>query len=229
MPAFSIGPKALSGKPEGMWIAEVMSAWPWLEYRLGLSLAYMLGAEPEAGLAMYAALRGSSAQKAALRGVAEERLSPDDWEVFDQLLKATSSVSNERADIVHGLWGLCPQLPGKLIWLDPREMLAANAAHVPAFRVAGVALPYLGFAGNEASKYWTQQEFERLTARIIRLCAQFDQFLRMLVAKSPERDELRSRLMSEFPSDKKQRPTQAASSDTQETPRSPPQSAQIQE
>jgi hypothetical protein len=115
----SVDPLALREHPAlSLYIAEITATWAQIDCNLGVILARMLGAAARPSMAMYSALTGASAQRAALRAAAEASLLPAHLEVFKIILLLAKRLGNKRNQIVHGLWGASPQVPHALVLIS---------------------------------------------------------------------------------------------------------------
>jgi hypothetical protein len=201
------------------WIADVLIAWPYLENRLGLALAHLLDTQAHIGIAMYIALQNPLPQFNAMRAAAEHVLEDEDRYVFELLLDLARTASTCRGRVAHGLWGHLPARPDRLVWIDPKGQLRAQAIQVQQWHKEGTGLVYPGFKVEDAMVY-TEQDFRDVSGRIRRLFDWFDRFWVMRATQSPKRGELRTQLRDELEAEKSPPPAKANRS----SPESPPQS-----
>lgn len=108
----------------------VIVRWSNLETELSHLLIQMLGANPQPGAAMYAALTGSAAQGAALRAVAQKVMSAEELDVFECLLKLYKSAAKERNRLAHWNWACTASLEDAILLIDPADHFENNARFV---------------------------------------------------------------------------------------------------
>lgn len=110
----------MQSRPEiAVLIAECIAVWAEVEFNLGHTLALILGADWQTGLAMYFALTGSASQRAALDAAATVKMTPAEKEVFDAVMIVVTKAGRQRNRLVHWCWGTSPQLPADLLLVDP--------------------------------------------------------------------------------------------------------------
>jgi hypothetical protein len=131
----TFGANALAERPNlALGIASVASAWTEIEVTLGILLSTMLHTEIRIGISMYLALKGSAAQDAVLSAAADAKLPIDLKREFAPLLRMIRKRAKERNDVVHGLWGVSPQLLDVLIHCPAghfiRDLAQAYARHI---------------------------------------------------------------------------------------------------
>lgn len=90
-----------------------------IDYMWSLIVVDLMHADPKSGSAMYQALSGAEARRAALIAVAIARLSPDDAELFQAVMKAVAAQRRRRNEFAHHLWGISPEIPDALLLADP--------------------------------------------------------------------------------------------------------------
>lgn len=210
------------------WIADVLIAWPYLENRLGLALAHLLGTQADIGIAMYNGLQSPASQFAAMRAAAEQVLDSEDRYVFELLLKLAETASTLRGRVAHGLWGHLSEVPDRLVWIDPKGQLRAQAGQVKVWHEEGAGQVYPGFNVEDA-KVYTQQDLRDISGRIRRVFVWFDRFWIMRTAQPPVRDEQRSQLRAELEAEKSPPPKQKAKRNTPESPPPTPSPEPTQE
>ena len=120
----TFGANALAERPTlAIGIAGVAAAWAEIEVTLGILLGTILHTEMHTGISMYLSLKGSAAQDAALAAAAKAKLPNDLKRKFEDLLLIMRKRGKERNKIVHGLWGISPQLPDALINCQPEHFI----------------------------------------------------------------------------------------------------------
>jgi len=158
-------------------VAAVISAWAYLELDLGSSLSKLLESHGESGVAIIQAVVGNtSTQRKIVESVANLRLSGEERRLFMALLSIFGHLAKRRNEIVHGLWGLSPQLPDDLLLIRPIDLLRMNAAATRVVAEGGaVALGDL-FADRSHISVYTAQELDLLRDEIQRLHDDFFDF-----------------------------------------------------
>jgi hypothetical protein len=92
-------------------IADITATWAHIECNLGVILARMLGAAARTSMAMYAALKSTTAQMDALQAAAAATLTPERLELFGVMIAVVKRAALKRNRVVHWLWGESPQVP----------------------------------------------------------------------------------------------------------------------
>lgn len=107
----------------GMLAAEAIGTWSTVDAQLTKLLGTMLGAAWRPANAMFAELSSSTAQTAAIKGVAREHFKdrPREAEVFTAIMTAVASGWKRRNPLAHHLWGYSDDLDDALLLLDPRD------------------------------------------------------------------------------------------------------------
>jgi hypothetical protein len=191
---FVTGPTCLRTDTErAHWITHVIAAWPYLEHKLGLSLAHLLDTKADIGVTMYNALRSNGAQWDVLEKTAEYVLEREDLEVFGLLLELTETVAKCRNKIAHGMWGFSSESPKKLVRVEPKALLREQARQVQVWHLEGTYKEHIAFTREDARE-WAERDFRDPADRIVRLTLWFDRFWVIRTLQPPERDEQRSEL-----------------------------------
>lgn len=116
-----------------------------LEHYLSLILVDLLKADPAPGMAMYQALSGAEARRAALLGAASVALSVDDALLFQAIMTAIAPARRVRNAFAHHLWGDAPDIQNALLLCDPDEFLRVDvggaAANAQMAKTGQVAVP----------------------------------------------------------------------------------------
>jgi hypothetical protein len=127
-------------------IAYVIACGGFIDCTLASMLTLLLHAEPRAGTAMYMALSGAEARRAALSAAAKEVLTPENFAGFQDVLAKTKAARERRNDFAHHLWGFSKQIPDGLLLISPeafaerdvsvaevnREIAATKTVRLPA-------------------------------------------------------------------------------------------------
>ncbi|MXS82913.1 hypothetical protein ABD07_07345 [Nitrosomonas oligotropha] len=85
---------------------------------MGNLLGILLGTETEAALEVFLTLRKASNQREALNAAAKHKLSGKEKQVFEAILQVYSSLENQRNDLAHGCFGICPDDADILFWIE---------------------------------------------------------------------------------------------------------------
>jgi hypothetical protein len=88
-----------------------------------LILVDLLHADPETGNAMYQALTGADAKRAALRAAAKTRLSRDDFMLFEAVAAAAAAQRKRRNSFAHGTWGISKDIKDALLLAEPEMFI----------------------------------------------------------------------------------------------------------
>jgi len=110
-------------------VMRVVAHWAHIDGNLASTLSLMMKADVATGAAMYTALNGADARKAALLAAAKEALPEHLYVVLRAVLKATAFSRSQRNEFVHHVWGVADQLPDALLLLHPNVVLAVNVSH----------------------------------------------------------------------------------------------------
>jgi hypothetical protein len=89
-----------------------------IEYEWSTILVELLKADPRIGAAMYQALAGAEARRAALEGAAKARLDAKDFDLFLAVALTTRQAARQRNAFVHHAWGDSPDIPDALLLAD---------------------------------------------------------------------------------------------------------------
>lgn len=119
---------AMVERPDlAVYIARIATGWSRVEQGLGNLVVQFLGAHAHTGIKMYEALSGSASKLAVLRAVARDRLSRDQLDQLEEVLRSVKSVGRKRSKVVHGLWEISDQLPRALVWCDSADAALSNS------------------------------------------------------------------------------------------------------
>ncbi|HYD89166.1 MAG TPA: hypothetical protein VEA80_16935 [Vitreimonas sp.] len=114
-----MGPMAVLKRHEpALGIAAVAAAWGNVERSMEFLTLVMLGVDAKIGHAIYSALIGSAAQKAAFNAIAKLKLTGDEQTHLAELLAEFAARGGERNRVVHGVWAALPDVPDGLVLLD---------------------------------------------------------------------------------------------------------------
>ena len=101
-------------------VMEVISLGAQADFNWSAILVDMLRADFKTGMAMYEALAGGEARRAALMGAAQSAFSPEDFLLLQAMEKAFAPTRRVRNDFAHHIWGRSIHVPNALLLIDPR-------------------------------------------------------------------------------------------------------------
>jgi hypothetical protein len=102
-------------------------AWPPVEIEMALLLGHLLGAGNEPAMAVFRALRRSSAQREAIMEAAKFLPNTSDIELLSAMLVVHKSIEAERNALAHGHFGTSSALPQALIWQRADDYISFRA------------------------------------------------------------------------------------------------------
>lgn len=105
-----------------MHIGIIASMWTQVEVNLAMIVAKMLHAEASIAVAMYLPVKAEGARLAIMDAVAQERLTPQMQNEFEQLRKRIKNTGDERDHVIHGTWAH-GENQDTLILLSQKEMV----------------------------------------------------------------------------------------------------------
>ncbi len=108
-------------------VQSINNAHAHIDHLWGLIFLDLTHAMPKVGYQMYQALSGAEARRAIINAAAKERLSIDDYLLFEAVAKVLNPQRKRRNEFAHHLWGRCPDIPDALLLADP-AMLAEREA-----------------------------------------------------------------------------------------------------
>lgn len=122
----------------GALAAEAIGTWSTVDAELAKLLGAMLDTAWRPANAMFAELSSSTAQTAAIRGVAKEQFKrrPREAEVFEAIMLAVASGWKRRNPLAHHLWAYSDDLEDALLLIDPRDDVRLEIARDEANRAA---------------------------------------------------------------------------------------------
>lgn len=107
----------------------VIAHWAHIDGNMAVILSRMLKSDITAGSAMYMALMGGEAKRAALLAVARHSLTESDLVLLQACLKATKASRNERNDFAHNVWGVCESVPNALLLMPYSVVVDVNISY----------------------------------------------------------------------------------------------------
>jgi hypothetical protein len=125
----NFAPEVILQRPEfAVHIALIAAKWTDIQVTLGHLLSKLTGSEGEAVTAIYLCLTSDSAKRASFEAAAAINLHDDSQrKEFAALMKYVGDRGKERNKIVHGMWGISDDYPGKMILIDPDDLVASLA------------------------------------------------------------------------------------------------------
>lgn len=105
--------------------AEIIAHGSDIEAQFGGILVSMLGAQAPPAAAMFYALTSASAQKAALKSVANTlfKAEPRALYLFDAVTALAKQASRTRNELAHWCWAASNDLPDRLLLIDPEALI----------------------------------------------------------------------------------------------------------
>lgn len=115
-----IDPGAINRRPDFAFpILRVIAFWAHIDGNLANILARMLKTDIRAGTAMYEALNGGEAKRAALFAAADHALPQWANLLLRAVVTASKASRNQRNDFAHHVWATCDELPDAIMLLSP--------------------------------------------------------------------------------------------------------------
>lgn len=99
-------------------IGKCIAIWSYVDNEIGNLFGLLLGTQSDAALHVFLSLRRMSTQRGALQAAARFSLSGDTSTVFDALMTVYQSLEKRRNDLAHGCFGICPDDPSLLFWIN---------------------------------------------------------------------------------------------------------------
>jgi hypothetical protein len=101
---------------------ETISFGAQVEFNWSAILVDILRSSPKTGMAMYEALSGGEARRAALFGAAKSAMSDDDFQLIKAVDLVLAPARRVRNDFVHHIWGVSDKIPNALLLIDPKSL-----------------------------------------------------------------------------------------------------------
>ena len=102
-------------------IGTCIAIWNQVDNEMGCLFSILLNTQSDAALEVFLTLRRASNQKEALQSAAKYRLDGAEKQTFDALVRIYGSLESERNALAHGCFGICPDDPSILFWIDTKE------------------------------------------------------------------------------------------------------------
>jgi hypothetical protein len=88
---------------------------------MGNLFGLLLGTESDAALEVFLSLRRATNQKSALKAAAKYSLSGQELTAFEAVMIVYESLETERNALAHGCFGVCPDDPSLLFWIEAKH------------------------------------------------------------------------------------------------------------
>ncbi len=108
-------------------VAQTIGLWSHIDHILAMMTTNFLQADFEAVIDMLQALRSSEGQRAAITAAAKSTLSPDDFEIYEIVMKVIKPSRDRRNEYAHHLWGHADGLDDALLLINPRYLAEFHA------------------------------------------------------------------------------------------------------
>jgi hypothetical protein len=97
--------------------------WSYVDWQMAVLLAAVMKANSQASVAIFLTLRNARARRDALTAAAETMLKGPDREVFDAIILIYGSLSSQRADLAHGIFGhLSKGKENEMPWIEAKHL-----------------------------------------------------------------------------------------------------------
>ena len=121
---FEFTPQCLFFRPKlAAHIAVISAMWTEMEARIGAFLAALVGSEAETVISIFLAVKTDAARRATIDTIVGQKMSNEDYDHFQGIMKDVAKRYAERNSVVHGAWGISPVYPDALLWCDIREVM----------------------------------------------------------------------------------------------------------
>jgi hypothetical protein len=119
---YAVGALILKDRPDFCAaIGRCIALWTNVDNEIGNLFSILLGTESDATLEVFLLLRRASNQTEALQGAAKYALSGQELTAFEALMKVYTLLETERNALAHGCFGICPDDPSLLFWIDVKH------------------------------------------------------------------------------------------------------------
>lgn len=106
-------------------VAECIAEWAEIEATVGVILAVLLEASPNAALAMFRATENRSTQFKMVSAAAEQQIPQSEFDLLEAIFSAHVRPSaKDRDKLAHWCWGYSPQFPDALLLTEPTTKTA---------------------------------------------------------------------------------------------------------
>lgn len=119
---YAIGALLLKERPDFCAaIGKCIAIWSQVDNEMGNLFGLLLGTHNDAALEVFLSLRKVSHQRDALNAAAKYKLTGQDRLCFDAMMVVYKSLESQRNDLAHGCFGICPQDPTVLFWINVKD------------------------------------------------------------------------------------------------------------
>jgi hypothetical protein len=120
---YSIGAHELKERPEFCAaIGKCIGIWTYVDNEMGDLFSLLLDTQSAASLEVFLSLRRSSSQREALQIAAKHALPAGDVLTgFEAIMVVYRSLEAQRNDFAHGCFGIAPDEPDLLLWIDVKH------------------------------------------------------------------------------------------------------------
>lgn len=126
--SFTLMDDAMEKRPNlAVLVMRVINIWSYADHTLATLTTNFLKADFETVAAMLQALTGGGARRAAIKAAARSTLSPDDFTLFEVVMKVIKASHDRRHEFAHFLWGILPNEPDVLLLLNPKYLAQFDA------------------------------------------------------------------------------------------------------
>lgn len=171
--------------------ANLIHAGAYIDAIRGNMLAFMLGADSKAALAMYSAINSAPAKAAALKAAAKQTLDGEAYDLFEAVANIADAALKARHRAAHCIWGRC-RLPDTIVFIQPEALRSymgvVTAVGVMADRAGAqkidppFKLPDLG----KGALVYDLDDLKMALDRLMLARAILDQFFGALMSSNPE-------------------------------------------
>ncbi|MGZ8370731.1 MAG: hypothetical protein ACXWVH_06710, partial [Caulobacteraceae bacterium] len=131
------------------------------------------------------AVTSTVAQRAMLAAAAKLRLSADDHQEFQILMKELASRAKERNDVTHNLWGTSPGYPDDAILCPAGSMAKRHAAAMGSYDPDEGLRLMVEAMNREGFKVYSLQDLQGIADRLAEQVAKMATFSGKLAARHP--------------------------------------------
>jgi hypothetical protein len=202
------GADAIAGHKLCERIAVAINSWTTVDAGVCTFLAAAMGTQARIVTSIYGELITNGPHGTVLGVVAKERLSAFDYKLFRAIKSVHNGRVNDRNYIVHGMWGVCLELPDSLVWQRLRAHLESEASHeleqTPWEKEPDGRQSRLKHAGEleDLLGEWyvyTESTFEEIIRDFNALSSYWFRFARSIRADQGEGDAIRAALIAAPP------------------------------
>lgn len=129
--SYSIGALVTKDRPElCAAIGRCIAIWSHVDNEMGKLFGVLLGTDSAPALEVFLCLRRSSNQLEAMEAAAKFRLQKKELLAFNAVSVVYGSLEKQRNRLAHGCFGICPDDPEILFWVDTRSYVHLHVEHL---------------------------------------------------------------------------------------------------